>query len=442
MKRMLLAIAVGLALTAVDGGAAAARRPAAAGPRRMADAVVVLRDQADLSGIRTSSRARRLAAVERALRAKAASGQKGVLAQLAKGRARGLVESVVPLWIVNQVEVRAAPSVIRQLAARPDVREVRPILTIQAPSPTAVPFGPAAAGAAEPNLGVVNAPALWDLGLRGQGVVVANMDTGVDVSHPELASRWRGGTNSWFDPNGEHPTTPTDVNGHGTWTMGVMVGGDAGGTSIGVAPDARWVAVKIFNGRGSTTSTAIHRGFHRLLDPDGNPATPDAPNVVNDSWTMSVSGCNLDFQPDLRNLRAAGILPVFAAGNFGPAPNSVLSPANNPEAFAVGATDDTDVLDPSSSRGASACPLAIAPKLVAPGVGVRTTDLYGLYAEETGTSLAAPHVAGSLALLLGAFPGLSADRQEAALEGAAVDLGPAGADNDYGFGRLDALAAY
>jgi subtilisin family serine protease len=408
----------------------------------MVDAVVVLRDQADLSGIRTSSRARRLAAVERALRAKAASGQRGVLAQLAEGRARGLVESVVPLWIVNQVEVRAAPSVIRQLAARPDVREVRPIFTIQAPPPTAVPFGPAAAGATEPNLGVVNAPALWDLGLRGQGVVVANMDTGVDVSHPELASRWRGGTNSWFDPNGEHPTTPTDVNGHGTWTMGVMVGGDAGGTSIGVAPDASWIAVKIFNDRGSTTSTAIHRGFQWLLDPDGNPATPDAPNVVNDSWTMSVSGCNLDFQPDLRNLRAAGILPVFAAGNFGPAPNSVLSPANNPEAFAVGATDDTDVLDPSSSRGASACPLAIAPKLVAPGVGVRTTDLYGLYAEETGTSLAAPHVAGSLALLLGAFPGLSADRQEAALEGAAVDLGPAGADNDYGFGRLDALAAY
>jgi subtilisin family serine protease len=442
MKRMLLAIVVGLAMTAVDGRLPAAGHHAAAAPQRMVDAVVVLRDQADLSGIRTASRPRRLAAVERALRSKAASGQRGVLAQLANDRARGLVETVTPLWIVNEVQVRAAPSVIKRLAARDDVREVRPTFTIPAPPPTATPSAATTAAPAEPNLSVVNAPALWDLGLRGQGVVVANMDTGVDVSHPELASRWRGGTNSWFDPNGEHPTTPTDVNGHGTWTMGVMVGGDAGGTSIGVAPDAKWIAVKIFNDRGSATSTSIHRGFQWLLDPDGNPATPDAPNVVNDSWTMSVSGCYLDFQPDLRNLRAAGILPVFAAGNYGPTPNSVLSPANNPEAFAVGSTDDSDVLDLSSSRGPSACPQAVAPKLVAPGVGVRTTDLYGLYADETGTSVAAPHVAGSLALLLGAFPGLSADRQEAALEGAAVDLGPAGADNDYGYGRLDALAAY
>jgi subtilisin family serine protease len=437
MKRTLLAVAVGLAMLLVDG------RPAGAGQQRMVDAVVVLRDQADLSTIRATTRPGRLAAVERALRSKASTGQRGVLALLDQRRAQGLVESMVPLWIVNEVEVRAAPSVIRELAARPDVREVQPSLTIQAPAPTvAAPSTPSTTGAPEPNLSLVNAPALWDLGFRGQGTVVANMDTGVDASHPDLASRWRGGTNSWYDPNGEHPTTPTDVNGHGTWSMGVMVGGDAGGTSIGVAPDAKWVAVKIFNDRGSTTSTTIHRGFQWLLDPDGNPATADAPNVVNNSWTMSVGGCNLDFQPDLRSLRAAGIVPVFAAGNYGPTPGTVLSPANNPEALAVGATDDFDVLDPYSSRGPSACPQAVAPKLVAPGVGVRTTDLYGLYADESGTSVAAPHVAGALALLLGAFPGLDADRQEAALESGALDLGASGVDNDHGYGRLDALAAY
>lgn len=437
MKRLLLAIAVGLAMLVVDG------RPAGAAAQRMVDAVVVLRDQADLSTIRATTRPRRLAAVELALRSKASTAQKGVLALLGRRRAAGLVESVTPLWIVNEVEVRAAPSVIKELAARPDVREVQPSFTIQAPAPVvAGPSAPSTAGAPEPNLSVVNAPTLWSLGFRGQGTVVANLDTGVDVSHPDLASRWRGGTNSWYDPNGEHPTTPTDVNGHGTWSMGVMVGGDAGGTSIGMAPDAKWIAVKIFNDRGATTSTVIHRGFQWLLDPDGNPATADAPNVVNNSWTMSVSGCNLDFQPDLRNLRAAGIVPVFAAGNYGPTPGTVLSPANNPEALAVGATDDFDVLDPYSSRGPSACPQAVAPKLVAPGVGVRTTDLYGLYADETGTSVAAPHVAGALALLLGAFPGLDADRQETALESGALDLGASGLDNDYGYGRLDALAAY
>ena len=99
--------------------------------------------------------------------------------------------------------------------------------------------------------------------------------------------------------------------------MGVMVGGDAGGTSIGVAPDARWIAAKIFNDHGAATTAGIHLGFQWVLDPDSDPGTPDAPNVVNNSWTLSSPGCNLEFQLDLQNLRAAGILPVFAAGNAG-----------------------------------------------------------------------------------------------------------------------------
>jgi subtilisin family serine protease len=352
------------------------------------------------------------------------------------------VAGVDPLWIANEVAVRAAPSVIRELAGRPDVHEVRPNLTIQAPAPPAAAEGSASTAAAESNVAQVNAPALWDLGLRGQGVVVANMDTGVDATHPDLAGRWRGGNNSWYDPNGQHPTTPTDVSGHGTWTMGVMVGGDAGGSSIGVAPDAKWIAVKIFNDRGTTTATMIHHGFQWLLDPDGNPATTDAPNVVNNSWTMSVGGCNLDFQADLANLRAAGILPVFSAGNYGPSSGTVFSPANNPGAFAVGSVNDADVLDPYSSRGPSACAGSVAPRLAAPGVGIRTSDLYGGYLDATGTSLAAPHAAGALALLLSAAPGTTADRQQAALEAGAVDLGPPGGDPDYGNGRLDALASY
>src|SRR5262249_4316300 len=126
----------------------------------------------------------------------------------------------------------------------------------------------------------------------------------------------------------------------------------------------------IFNDRGTASSTAIHLGFQWLLDPDGNPATADAPDVVNDSWTMSSGGCNLAFQPDLRSLRAAGILPVFAAGNDGPLAGTVSSPGNNPEAFAVGATDNADAPYPYSSRGPSPCAGATAPKLAAPGVDV------------------------------------------------------------------------
>jgi len=443
MKRAILAATVAFAAiqSAYPAPASAARLTVQ--PSQFAHVIVMLKAQVDPSTVTGSSRHQRSRNLENRLRSTADTGQRGLLTLLRKRQAQGLVTAIDPLWIFNGVGVTAAPSVVRELAARSDVRRIDPELTIQAPAAPAAAV-PATTGpvAAEPNVSLVNAPALWNLGFRGQGVVVANMDTGVDYTHPDLAGRWRGGTNSWYDPNGQHTTVPTDINGHGTATMGVMVGGDSGGTSIGMAPDARWIAVKVFNDRGSATSTAIHHGFQWLLDPDGNPNTADAPDVLNDSWTLSAAGCNLDFQPDLTQLRAAGILPIFAAGNFGPTPGTVLSPANNPQAFAVGATDDADLIDPSSSRGPSACGQTVVPRAVAPGVNVRTTDLYGMYATETGTSLAAPHVAGALALLLSAFPDISADRQAAALESGAVDLGPIGADNDYGVGRLNVLAAY
>jgi subtilisin family serine protease len=447
MKRSVVATALLAALVSAVTATAAAAAPAEPGRTRtaqrpgMVKAIVVLKSQVDPGAVRAPSRRQRQVAVVRALRARAAADQIGVLDLLRRRKAQGLVADAVPLWVVNAVAVVAQPSVIGELATRPDVREIDPDRTVQAP-PSTLGSTAAVATPVESNVEAVNAPALWNLGLTGQGTVVATMDTGVDGSHPDLAASWRGGTNSWYDPNGEHPTSPTDVNGHGTSTMGVIVGGSAGGTSIGVAPGARWIAVKIFNDRGSATTSRIHQGFQWLLDPDGNPATADAPDVVNNSWTGAAGGCNVDFQADLRNLRAAGIVPVFSAGNYGPSSSTVLSPANLPEALAVGGIDDTNVIDPSSSRGPSACGQQIAPRLVAPGVGVRTTDLYGGYLDASGTSLAAPHAAGALALLLGAFPDLSADRQQAALESTAVDLGTSGPDNAYGYGRLDALAAY
>ena len=353
-------------------------------------------------------------------------------------RAQGLVSDIEPLWIVNAIAVTATPAVISELAAHQDVREIRPDLVVPAPQAAAT----ATSAPAETNVALVNAPALWDLGYRGQGIVVANMDTGVDVTHPDLASRWRGGTNSWYDPNGQHPATPTDVSGHGTWTMGVMVGGDAGGSSVGVAPDATWIAVKIFNDHGTATSTGIHQGFQWLLDPDGNPATADAPDVVNDSWTMSALRLPARLPARPAQPAGRGHPSRLRCRKLRPAVGELQQPGEQPGSLRRRRTDDADVLYPYSSRGPSPCGQPVYPQLVAPGVGIHTTDLYGLYADRTGTSVAAPHVAGALALLLQAFPGMSADRQAAALENSAVDLGPAGADNSYGRGRLDALAAY
>ena len=406
-------------------------------PGEMLAVIAKLKQRADLTSILGQTKQERLRRVIVALQATANASQAPVRALLQLRSAQGLVSQITPFWVFDGLSVTATKDVILDLAGRNDVESI----TLDATD--VVPSSPVT-GPPEANVSLINAPALWTLGFYGQGIVVANMDTGVDASHPDLSLRWRGGTNSWYDPYNQHPTTPTDLDGHGTWTMGVLVGGDAGGTTIGVAPGAQWIAVKIFNDRGRATATAIHQGFQWLLDPDGNLNTADAPDVVNNSWAYGGPGCNLAFQPDLQALRAAGIVPVFAAGNYGPAGSTSVSPANYPEAFAVGATGNNDLIYPGSSRGPSACgeSQTIYPEVVAPGVDIRSTDLYGQYFQASGTSLSAPHVAGALALLLSAHPNLDADQQEYALLDTAVDLGDPGPDNTFGYGSLDVYAAF
>ena len=395
--------------------------------------VVSLRARATLTHLPREHR-RRSREVIRRLEEVADRTQAGLRVTLASWRRAGVVHDVKPFWIFNGIAVEATPDAIAALAARPDVSRVA-LDDAKVTLADAVP---------EPNVSIVTAPSLWDQGFHGDGVVVASLDTGVDITHPDLAGSWRGGSNSWFDPYGQHPTTPTDLSGHGTSTMGVIVGGTAGGTAIGVAPGATWIAAKIFNDAGAATTSGIHAAFQWILDPDGNPTTADAPDVVNNSWDSSVPGCDYTFQPDLQAVRAAGILPVFAGGNGGPGSATSFSPANLPEALAVGSTDDSDLIAASSSRGPASCSgsIDVFPDVVAPGVGIHTADRYGLYTDLSGTSVAAPHVTGSIALLLQAFPDTSPAEQEAAIEAAAVDLGALGPDDIYGNGRVDASAAY
>lgn len=404
----------------------------------MITVIVTMRSQADFSSVQAGNRQERISRVIRILQNEANATQLHIRALLELKKKAGEVADYDSFWVFNGLVVTAKASVIEELANRPEIATIAPneVDVIEAIQSTVAD--------PEPNLSVVNAPALWDMGYRGQGIVVANMDSGVDYTHPDLFSRWRGGSNSWFDPYGQHPDSPTDLSGHGTWTMGAMVGGDSSGTVIGLAPEAKWIAAKIFDDSGTATAAAIHASFQWILDPDNNPDTPDTPHVVNNSWNIGSGGCDLQFELDLQALRAAGVLPVFAAGNAGPYAESSRSPANNPSAFAVGATTNTDVIYFQSSRGPSSCgeSATFFPEVVTPGVDIKTADLYGLYYNATGTSMAAPHVAGALALLLSANPDLSAADQEAALLSGAVDLGSAGPDNDYGYGRLDVLASY
>jgi subtilisin family serine protease len=395
--------------------------------------IVRLSSRADLAGLRGLSRRQRRAGVGAAL-ARHAEASQGPLRALLERRGGRRIQ---PLPTVNGLAATVPAEAVPELAAFPGVESVTRDRVLRAPAVVRD-----AAPPTDWNLSAIGAPNLWSLGLRGAGAVVANMDTGVDGEHPDLKSRWRGGASGWLDPF-NHTAAPYDVIGHGTHTMGILVGG----SGVGVAPDATWIAAKIFDDRGDTTESIVHQAFQWLLDPDADPTTADGPDVVNASWSVGATGvCDSSFQPDVDAMKAAGMVLVFSAGNGGPTAPSSVSPAANPGSLAAGAIDAGGAVASFSGRGPSACGGGVYPDVVAPGVAVRTTDISlagtAQYATVDGTSFAAPHVAGVVALLAGALPQLAPAAIEGALRVSARDLGAAGPDDLSGYGLVDATAAY
>ncbi|MDB5936131.1 MAG: hypothetical protein JWQ01_3475 [Massilia sp.] len=404
--------------------------------------IVEFTDRVNLLAFELKDRRKRHTGLMRALKAKSAQSMPRLDALLAQNAA----SARTPLWINHALAVTVPVRAIEALAHHAAVDRVGldAVVTLAAPPAR----GAVTTGGPGWNIDVIQARAVWAVGQQGAGIVVATMDTGVDADHPDLQARWRGGANSWFDPSGQH-ATPYDASGHGTQAMGLLVGGTASGSAIGVAPQARWVAAKIFNDAGQATLSNIHRAFQWLLDPDGDPATVDAPDVVNASWGLSggaIGACNMEFSTDIQALNTAGIVVVFAAGNDGPAPASAASPAANPGAFSAGAVDATLALSNVSSRGPSGCDGALFPSVVAPGQDVLSSDLsFGglpLYANVSGTSFAAPHVSGAMALLAGAFPAATVTQLRNAVVDSATDMDAAGPDNNSGAGLINTMAAY
>lgn len=409
--------------------------------------IISLYGKASVNGIvDTDKRARRRKIANR-LRDHALSRQQTLLNDLARHGAT----HINPLWISNSIAATVPAALVRTLSRKRGVARVQAdaiVGTQQGGGTLADPDGVLAAALSAPewNIQAIHAPEVWQLGYAGQGAVVASMDSGVDAAHPDLSSRYRGGTHGWFDTHGQH-ASPIDtagaLTGHGTHTVGLMVGGDAGGSAIGVAPDAQWIAVKVFDNQGKASLSHFVAGLQWLLGLAG-----DAPDVVNGSFqiTGSFNSCETTLEASVQALKAAGIAVVFAAGNSGPTPASSVSPANNPSGFSVGSVAESNAIASSSSRGPSACDNGLYPKLVAPGENVATTDIslggIASYATVSGTSFAAPQVAGALALLGQAFPTASVSDLEAALTESATDLGTPGPDNTYGYGLLDVAGAY
>jgi len=417
------------------------------GEERTVPFIVYLREDADLAAATAGqvSALQRRQAVITALQATAERSQGGLRAYLERQQAHGLVRRYTPYWIFNGLAVEGDRETLLALAARPEVKVIRADHITYLDEQETGERGQGS-DAVEWNIAQIRADLVWQaLDIDGTGVVVANMDTGADWQHPALLTKYRG-----YDPHGWHRHAgnwycatdegyiyPGDGHGHGTHTMGTIVGG--GDPAVGVAPGARWIAAKVFHDRGYTYDSWLHAGFQWLLDPDGDPGTDDAPDVVNNSWGNS-NGYLETFRPDVQALRAAGIFPVFSAGNDGPVEYTVGSPASYPESFAVGATDSDDYIALSSSRGPSPWS-EVKPEVSAPGVNVRSSLPGGSYGEKDGTSMAAPHVAGLGALLLQTNPSLTVAEMEQVITSTAVILGSPIPNNDYGWGRIDAYNA-
>ncbi len=287
----------------------------------------------------------------------------------------------------------------------------------------------------------IRADQVWSaFGVNGEGVVAAIMDTGVDWQHPALLPAYRGSqggvpihTSSWFDATGGGALYPVDSMGHGTHVMGLL----AGQEGVGVAPGAQWIAVRAFDNFGYALDSWLHAGFQWLMAPAGNPQL--APDLVSNSWSNPVGG-TAEFRPDVQALVAAGIVPLFAAGNYGPDPGSIGAPASYLEGLAVGASDIDDGVVGFSGRGPS--PFGgVKPDIVAPGVNLRSTLPGGAYGENSGTSMATPLAAGVAALLMQAAPSLSVEQVMQVITSTTAPVGDPWPNPDAGWGRVDAFSA-
>ncbi len=430
--------------------------------------LVVMKDRVDIGALDWElhqakvPRSLRHQRVLESLQAAAERAQADLLADLTSKQGAGGVRGWTPHWIVNGVVVRATVAAIRELAARPDVERIEADLVVELIEPVAQ-----AAAKSDKGIGLcdgvhaVQADRVWrELGVTGVGAIVGNLDTGVDGSHPAFSARWRGhfapAEQCWLDAADFGDPTPVDHHYHGTHVMGTMTG-LAPDDTIGIAPGALWIASNVINqGTGSEFDNDVIASLEWMADPDGNPATlDDVPDVVQNSWGVNegFSGyydCDSRWWDAIDGCEAAGVVLTWSAGNEGEdGPMTMRSPADRAasptNAFSVGSTIRVPpyTISSFSSRGPSGCggEYATKPEVVAPGSDIYSAQPGGGYQYLSGTSMAGPHVAGVVALMRSANPDVDVITVKEILMATATDLGPAGEENTYGHGLVNAYEA-
>jgi hypothetical protein len=385
-------------------------------------------------------------------------------------------------YIINALLIKAGREIVDELAARDDVERIEgnPAIRNVIPEPASEKVSPNALSAIEWNIVKTKAPDLWDIGFTGQGIVIGGADTGYRWTHDSLRSKYRGwnGTTADHDYNwhdsihsgggscGSNATEPCDDNGHGTHTMGTVVGDDGAGNQIGMAPGAKWIGCRNMN-QGAGTPASYLECLEFFLAPyplGGTPAQGDpslAPDITSNSWSCPPSeGCSAtSLQAAVDAQKAAGIMTVAAAQNSGPSCGTVNDPIGTyGSAYAVGSTTNSanNLLSSFSSRGPADSTGLTKPNIVAPGSSIRSASRTSdsAYTVLSGTSMATPNVAGGIALIWSALSGFKNNQNATAalLNRSAVRLPHiveacggdyvSGPNNSWGYGLMDVLAAF
>lgn len=445
---------------------------------------IIMKEQSDASALMRSSsfmsKTERRDFVVSTLKHQAEMSQYELMNLLNELERNELVEEIRPLWIVNSISCFIDETILPMLEQRNDILTVYPCEPLQLLDDSqAQHLNRGDSREIAENLLQVNADKVWELGYTGEGVLIAVIDTGVSLTHTDLQGRyWDGGEaypNHGYD-FANHDNDPSDEDGHGTHIAGTICGTGVSGTQTGVAPDAKIMVLKVFGTNQQTDETILVEAIQFAVE--------HGADLLNMSlgWPNPSPSVKLMCRQACDNTLAAGIVAAVCAGNVRhlqsmiPIPNNIYAPGNCPPphlhedqlvnaggvscVISVGAVDFNDQITYFSSvgpsiwtdvslyndypyePGSSTAIGLIRPDLCAPGMNIKSLDYLNDqgYCLKEGTSMATPCVSGAIALMLSKNPELTPAQIDEILEHTAMPLSEH-KSNDFGSGRLDALAA-
>ncbi len=408
------------------------------------------------------------------LKAFASQTQSALLNELETFKNAGEVSQIQALWITNVINCYATPSVIEQLAQRPNINRI----DIDEERILIDPIDVEEVGETQIreityNVSIMNVPEVWEMGFTGEDVVVAVLDSGVNYNHNDLTN------NMWEHPDfpfhgwnfTNNSNNPMDFHGHGTHCAGTVAGDGTSGSQTGMAPTAKIMALQVLTASGGGTESGVWAAIQFGVEYGADVLS------LSLGWAHAWGPDRASWRSAMDNALAAGVVASVAVGNEGnqqgtyPIPSNIRTPGDCPAPWrhpdqpdtgtrsavvSVGATNSSDVIANFSSRGPvtwqNISPYndyeynpgqgLILPDVVAPGVSVKScshTNISG-YTTMSGTSMATPGVAGVMALILSKNPNVTPELMSQILEETALPLSSS-KSNTYGSGRVDALEA-